>query len=67
MKTRSTPPQILFSVREAARALRVSRTGTLAKAIERGLVHVVTINGRVRIPARELERISREGLDVRGF
>ena len=57
--------QFLYSLREAARLLRVSRTGTLGRGIERGLVRVTMVNGRARISHAEIERLARQGIDVR--
>jgi hypothetical protein len=51
----------LLSLREAARVLGVSRNRTLPVLIREGRVRVVTVNGKPKIPADEVERISREG------
>jgi len=40
----------------------VSKTN--AVVIDTGRIRTVTVNGRVRIPASEVERLAREGFDV---
>lgn len=52
----------LLSLRKAAARLGVSRSRTLLPAIAAGLVRVVKVGKRDRVPADELERISRDGL-----
>jgi excisionase family DNA binding protein len=54
----------LLSAREAARRLGVSRGKTIAALIDSGRLRTVTVNGRVRIPASEVERLAREGFDT---
>jgi hypothetical protein len=45
--------------------LHVSRGRTLAVLIVEGKCRTVKINGRTRIPMEEVERLAREGFDVR--
>jgi hypothetical protein len=42
----------------------VSRTKTIAVLIDAKKIRTVKVNGRVRIPASEVERLAREGFDV---
>lgn len=51
----------LLSMREAARALRVSRTRTLPSLIRDHGIRIVDVNGRPRISSDEIERVCREG------
>lgn len=52
--------QPLLSLREAARRLGVSRNSTLADLISDRRIRTTKINGRVRIPAAEIERLIHE-------
>lgn len=56
----------LLSKKEAARRLGVDRTTTLEKFIASGRLKTVEINGRVRIPRTEVERILSEGVPTTG-
>lgn len=56
--------QQLLSLREAARRLGVDRGTTLAELIAQKRLRVVQVNGRPRIPAAEVERVSSEGFDT---
>lgn len=58
------PNAQLLSLREAARRLGVDRNTTLAKLIRTGQLRPVETSGRLRIPAAEIERITK--LDRRG-
>lgn len=52
---------LLLSKRKAAALLGISRGDTLGEMIRAGLIRTVVLNGRVRIPREEVERIAREG------
>lgn len=52
--------QPLLSLREAARRLGVSRNSTLQDLIRDRRIRTTRVNGRVRIPATEIERLIRE-------
>ena len=54
----------LLSAAEAARRLGVSRGKTIAVLIDEGKIRTVPVNGRLRIPASEIDRLVREGFDV---
>jgi len=51
----------LLSMRQAARRLGISRTRTLPDLIRDRRIRTVTVNGRPKVPAHEVERIEREG------
>jgi excisionase family DNA binding protein len=53
--------QLLFTVLETARILRVSRS-TLYEAIARGQINVTRFGAATRIQRSEVERLAREGL-----
>ena len=53
-------PRPFLSLREAARRLGVSRNSTLADLIGDRRVKTVRINGKVKVPAAEVERLIRE-------
>ncbi len=52
--------QPLLSLREAARRLGVSRNSTLVDLIRDRRIRTTKVNGRVRVPAAEVERLIRE-------
>jgi excisionase family DNA binding protein len=58
------PDARLLSAREVARRLGVSRGKTIGVLIDTGKIRTVVVNGRVKIPASEVERLTREGFDV---
>jgi excisionase family DNA binding protein len=67
LAARASPvPPALLSFREAAARLRVSRTNTLNPLIKAKKIRTVRVNGTVRIPVSELERIELEGASVIG-
>ena len=47
----------LFSKRRAAKLLGVDRSTTLERMIQNGEIGTVRVNGRVMVPAAELERV----------
>lgn len=49
-----------LSLREAARRLGVSRNSTLADLISDRRIKTVRLNGRLKVPAAEVERLIRE-------
>jgi excisionase family DNA binding protein len=55
----------LFTVQEAADALRIKPATVRAHLLRRQLTYV-KVGRCVRIPAAEIERILREGLHLRG-
>lgn len=53
-----------LSKRRAAEYLGVDRGTTLARLIAAGKIRTVLVDGRVRIPRAELERVAYEGTDT---
>jgi excisionase family DNA binding protein len=53
-------PRPFLSLREAARRLGVSRNSTLVDLIADRRIKTVRVNGRVKVPASEVERVIRE-------
>ncbi len=51
------------SLREAARRLHISKSRSLTPAIAAGTVRTVRVGGRTKVPADELQRLAREGLE----
>src|SRR4051812_17622002 len=60
---RAQKPSKLLSLRQAARLLGIDRNITLHELISSGQLKTVSANGKVRIPADEVERLCREGFD----
>jgi excisionase family DNA binding protein len=59
-----TPTQAaLFTVKEATRQLKISRS-LFYEAIAAGRIKVVRFGSAVRIPAAEIERLVQEGLPL---
>ncbi|MDY7225778.1 helix-turn-helix domain-containing protein [Hyalangium rubrum] len=56
----------LLSKKAAAHLLGVDRATTLEKFIATGQIKTVEIDGRVRIPREEVERVINEGLPTAG-
>jgi excisionase family DNA binding protein len=54
----------LLSLREAARRLGIDRGATLATLLETRQIRGTKVNGRVRIPASEVDRLVRDGFDT---
>jgi excisionase family DNA binding protein len=56
--------KLILSKREAAKLLGVGRNQTLHDLIARGLLRTVVVNGQVKVPRADVERIAREGFDL---
>jgi len=56
--------KLILSKREAAKLLGVGRNKTLHELIARGLLKTVVVNGHVKVPRADVERIAREGFDL---
>lgn len=61
---KSVRKKLILSKREAARLLGVGRNQTLHELIARGLLRTVVVNGQVKVPRADVERIAREGFDL---
>jgi excisionase family DNA binding protein len=59
-----TVERLAFSIREVCQAIPVS-VDSLHRAAKAGLLRTIRVGGRVLVPADELRRIAREGLQVR--
>lgn len=55
---------LLLSKRQAAKLLGVGRGNTLQWLIDEGHIRPVIIQGRVRIPLEEVQRVAREGTEA---
>jgi excisionase family DNA binding protein len=64
MSTPPTPPDQLYRVPDAADRLAL-QPSTIRKMISLRKIGVIRIGRSVRIPAAEIERIQREGLQPR--
>ena len=60
-KIRDRSHQRILSQREAAKRLRISRESTLQYLIADKKIKTIMVNGKEKIPATEVERLSREG------
>lgn len=56
-------PKALMSFRAAAKYLGVDRKTTLRVLVDAGKVRTVLVNGHVKIPFVEVQRIANEGTD----
>ncbi len=63
--SRQRPVPLWLSYRQAAQLLRIDRGTTLKDAIETGNIKTVEVNGRRKIPLKEVQRVAEEGFDVR--
>lgn len=61
---RAPKKKLILSKREAAKLLGVGRNQTLHDLIGRGLLRTVIVNGQVKVPRADVERIAREGFDL---
>lgn len=57
------PPKALMSFRAAAKYLGVDRKTTLRALADAGKIRTVMVNGHVKIPFVEVQRIASEGTD----
>lgn len=55
---------LLLSKRRAAAMLGIGRCSTLETLIAEGKIRTVSVDGRVRIPLAEVERVAAEGTDA---
>lgn len=62
--SRAGKKKLILSKREAAKLLGVGRNQTLHDLIARGLLKTVVVNGQVKVPRADVERIAREGFDL---
>jgi hypothetical protein len=56
--------KLILSKREAARLLGVGRNKTLNELIARGLLKTVVVNGHIKVPRADVERIAAKGFDL---
>lgn len=61
--TTARAPKALLSLRQAAARLGVDRGTTLRDLITSGQLQTVTANDKTKVPASEVERLSRTGFD----